>query len=240
MSLLTSQNSTLRAVDSGFAVTSPAIVIVEGFPTAIGQNSPSLVQAAGRRGTPEAEDFARGEAMYAVSLALSRGIPFVGGEPTRGEQVQALKRRGHEPTDIAFSYLLGGLSQSLRSGDIADTSDPKLIDAFARWAHAFADQYKLEPMSFEDFSIRYRLIFGVELTRDAKLVARSDLESAPAIALLHQADMITRDENLLSTIEKELASKDRVLVVYGGSHWTTLSQALEKKLGKPTIRPFLE
>lgn len=31
-----------------------------------------------------------------------------------------------------------------------------------------------------------------------------------------------------------------VLVVYGGSHWTTLSQALEKRMGKPRITPFLE
>jgi len=30
--------------------------------------------------------------------------------------------------------------------------------------------------------------------------------------------------------------KKRVLVVYGGSHWTTLSGALQKRLGKPTIR----
>jgi Asp/Glu/hydantoin racemase len=58
--------------------------------------------------------------------------------------------------------------------------------------------------------------------------------------LLNQTDMTTRDQHILATIEKELALKKRVLVVYGGSHWTTLSQVLEKKYGKPVIKPFLE
>jgi hypothetical protein len=237
--VFTPQNPTIRAVDSGFAKVSPAIVIVEGFPTTMGENPPPLVKEAQTRGTPEADDFARGEAMYAASLALTRGIPFLGGEPTRAEQVQALERRGYAPKDIAFAYLVGGLSQSLRSGDIAGPNDPKLIDAFARWAHVFKDQYKFEPMSFGDFAVRYRSMFGVEVTHDAALAGRSEAGTESPVALLNQTDRLTRDEHLLATIEKELALKKRVLVVYGGSHWTTLSQALQKKHGKPETEPFL-
>jgi hypothetical protein len=238
--VFTPNNSTLRAVDSGFAAASPAIVIVEGFPTAMGENPEPLVEEAHRRGTSEADDFARGEAMYAASLALRRGIPFVGGEPTRGDQTEALERRGYAPTDIAFAYLVGGLSQSLRSGDIAGTNDPKLGDAFAGWARGFADQYKLESLSFEDFLDRYRSVFGVDVTRDEKLSTRSEPGTESAVALLNQTDMTTRDQHILATIEKELALKKRVLVVYGGSHWTTLSQVLEKRYGKPVIKPFLK
>ena len=50
--------------------------------------------------------------------------------------------------------------------------------------------------------------------------------------------MNVRDRHLLATIEKELTLKERVLVVYGGSHWITLSEALQKRLGKPTIVGF--
>ena len=240
--VFTSENPTLRAVDSGFSTASPAIVVVEGFPTEMGESPPPLVQAVRTRGTADADDFARGEAIYAASLAVRRGIPFIGGEPTRREQVGALARKGYEPADIAFSYLLGGLSQSLRAGDLADTSDPGLTAVFARWSGGFANQYKLAPMSLEEFERRYRSMFGVDLASDTQLVARSDIATTtvPALAALHQADMITRDEHLLATIERQLASRKRVLVVYGGSHWTTLAQALEKKLGKPQIRPFTE
>ena len=48
-------------------------------------------------------------------------------------------------------------------------------------------------------------------------------------------NMRFRDEHLLATILQELAGNKSVLVVYGSSHWTTLSRALEDRLGKPVI-----
>jgi hypothetical protein len=105
--VFTPQNSTLRAVSAGFAQASPAIVIVEGFPTSMGASPPPLVDEANRYGTPQADEFAKGEAMYAASLALRHGVPFVGGEPTREEQLQALVRKGYTATDVYFAYLVG-------------------------------------------------------------------------------------------------------------------------------------
>jgi hypothetical protein len=238
--VFTPRNSTIRAVDSGFAATSAAILIAEGFPTAMGESPAPLVKHASKRGTAEEDQFTKSEGMYAISRAITDGIPFLGGEPTRTEQVQALERRGFTPTDIAFAYLVGGLSQSLRSGDLASSSDPKLAESFAQWSRAFSDQYQLPPLSLEDFKTRYQAVFGVELTRDADPAKRSEPGSTSAVSLLNQTDMVTRDEHLLATIEKELDSKKRVLVVYGGSHWTTLSQALQRRLGKPKITPFVE
>jgi hypothetical protein len=49
-------------------------------------------------------------------------------------------------------------------------------------------------------------------------------------------NMRFRDEHLLATILRELAANNSILVVYGSSHWTTLSRALEDRLGKPAIR----
>jgi hypothetical protein len=99
---------TMRAVTAGFATIQPKVLIVEGFPTAMGENPPPLVAEARRYGTATADDYARGEAMYAASVALMREIPFVGGEPTREQQNQVLKAKGFTDTDIAFSGLLGG------------------------------------------------------------------------------------------------------------------------------------
>jgi len=53
-------------------------------------------------------------------------------------------------------------------------------------------------------------------------------------------NMVTRDRHLLGLIEQQLAERHWVLVVFGGSHWSTLSAALEEQLGKPKVRPFLE
>jgi len=202
----------------------------------MGESPAPLVKHASKRGTEEADQFTKSEGMYAISRAITDGIPFLGGEPTRTEQVQALERRGFTPTDIAFAYLVGGLSQSVRSGDLASSSDPKLAESFAQWSRAFSDQYHLPPLSLEDFETRYQAVFGVELTHDAECAKRSEPGTASPVALLNQTDMVTRDEHLLATIENELNSKKRVLVVYGGSHWTTLSQALQRRLGKPKIK----
>ena len=49
-----------------------------------------------------------------------------------------------------------------------------------------------------------------------------------------------RDRHILSVIEKQLSQRRSVLVVYGGAHWSTLSEALEARLGKPNITPILQ
>ena len=215
--VFTPQNSTLRAVSAGFAQASPAIVIVEGFPTSMGANPPPLVDEANRYGTPQADEFAKGEAMYAASLALRHGVPFVGGEPTREEQLQALVRKGYTATDVYFAYLVGGLSQSIRSGAITGPADPRLTAAFASPAQWFARQLSLQPMTLADFSARYRAMFGVDVPSDADLTQRSEPGTSSPVALLNQADMFTRDQHLLATIEAQLALKKRVLVVYGAA-----------------------
>jgi hypothetical protein len=51
---------------------------------------------------------------------------------------------------------------------------------------------------------------------------------------------MTRDRHLLSLIEQQLTDRHSVLVVYGGSHWSTLSAALQKRLEKPRVRPFIK
>ena len=67
-------NATFRAVDSGVAAASPAIVILEGFPTAWGESPPTIMDKARNRGTAEGDDYTRGEATYIASVALSHGI----------------------------------------------------------------------------------------------------------------------------------------------------------------------
>lgn len=233
------ESPTFRAVDAGFEAAKPGVVIVEGFPTQMGENPAPLVEQAGQVGTGAGNDFTRSEATYAISKALTRNIPFFGGEPTRAEQVAALGRKGFDPTDIAFSYLLGGLAQSVRSKTLTGTSDPKLAAEFARYEGAFKDQYQLKPLSWEEFKARYRATLGVELTQDRDITTRSDPGTGSIVARLNRADMITRDEHLLGTIESQLATRKRVLVIYGSSHWTTLAQALEKRLGKPAIKSFI-
>ena len=236
---------TMRAVAAGFAKIQPKVVILEGFPTVMGENPPPLVAEAHNFGAPDADEFARGEGAYAASTALKRGIPFVGGEPTRDEEIQVLKAKGITDADIAFSALLGEFSQALRSGEMPDTSSKSLAKVYPRLAENIKAPtelggWNLAAPSLDEFQQCYRGMYGVDLAGDDKFVLRIDVGDTTQHGQQLRTNMMTRDRHLLGLIEKQLVERQEVLVVYGGSHWSTLSAALEARLGNPTILPFLK
>jgi len=232
---------TMRAVAAGFAAIHARVVILEGFPTVMGENPPPLVQEAHHYGAPNAPDFDRGEAIYAASIALSRGIPFVGGEPTQSEQHEVLKAKGFTDGDIAFSSLLGWFSQALRSSDMPDTSMESLEKIYPKLAKNVMAQIHLEAPTLAVFRQHYRDTYGVDIVGDDKFPLRIDVvNDNTRNGQQSRVNMVTRDRHLLGLIEQQLAEKQSVLVVYGGSHWSTLSVALEERLGQPKVRPFLK
>jgi hypothetical protein len=229
---------TMRAVAAGFTAIRARLVILEGFPTLMGENPPPLVQEARRYGAPDAPDFDRGEAMYAASLALARGVPFVGGEPTQAEQLEVLRGKGFTDDDIAFNSLLGWFSQALRSGEIPDTSADSLERIYPKLAKNVAAQMHLQPPTLAAFRQMYQDTYGVALVEDRKFPLRIDaVNDKTRNGEQTRVNMMTRDRHLLGLIEQQLAERHLVLVVYGGSHWSTMSVALEERLGKQ-IRPF--
>jgi hypothetical protein len=236
---------TMRAVAVGFAKIRPGVVIVEGFPTTMGEDPAPLVAEAHRYGSPGADEFARGEAMYAASLALMRGIPFLGGEPTREEEIQVLKAKGFTDADIAFSALLGLFSQAVRSRDIPDASLASLTKVYPQLAQALKlpwdhGGWNLDAPSLDEFRRRYRDMYGADIVGDARFPLRIDMpDNTTRRGQQFKVDMMARDRHLLGLIEQQLVARHAVLVVYGGSHWSTLSAALEERLGKPKVTPFL-
>lgn len=231
---------TMRAVAAGFAAIHADVVILEGFPTFMGENPPPLVREAQRYGAPDAPDFDRGEAMYAASLALSRGIPFIGGEPSHPEQLEVLKAKGFTEDEIAFSSLLGWFSQALRSKDIPDTSSASLVQIYPRLAENVKDQWNLEAPTLDEFRGQYRDLYGIDIVGDDKFPLRTDIGDQTRHGLQLRVEMMTRDRHLLGQIEHQLAERHSVLVVFGSSHWSTLSAALQARLGKPEVKAFLK
>ncbi|MBS0377827.1 MAG: hypothetical protein JSS29_05015 [Proteobacteria bacterium] len=232
----TPRSRTMRAVAIGFSRAAPGIVILEGFPTAMGENPAPLVKKALEYGTRNADEYARGENMYAASLALRSHVPFVGGEPTRGEQLKVFTGLGFANADVCFAYMVGSFVQALRAGTLEAPGDARFREAYAVWAQGFRDQYALEPLSPGEFAQVYRATFGVAYAGDKHLSTRADPGTSSMVGRIKQAEMHIRDEHLLGLIRKYLDGGKSVLVVYGGSHWSTLSAALELELGKPGIR----
>jgi hypothetical protein len=237
---------TMRAVKVAFDQFQPGLVILEGFPTAMGENPAPLVAEAHRYGSANADEFERGEGMYAASIALAKTVPFIGGEPTREEQTLVLKAKGFSDADLAFSGLLGAFSQALRSGDMPDTSAQSLAKMYPRLAQELnappnRGGWNLDAPSLQDFRESYKKMYGVDIVGDDRFTLRVDVvNDNTRNGQQAKVDMMTRDRHLLGLIEAQLAEKHSVLVVYGASHWATLSAALQERMGEPRIKAFLK
>lgn len=232
----TAPDATLQAIDSAFATGSPGIVILEGFPTAMGENPAPLVKQVATRGTASEDGYARSEGGYAASLALRDHVPFIGGEPTRAAERDALLARGFTAEEIGFAFTVRGLASAVHAGELDGGADPRLRSVWEREAAQILGAYELPQPSFAQFLARYRSTLGTDVTEDAHLRDRGEPGVDSPVARLLQADMNVRDQNLVAILSAQLRLGRRILVVYGGSHWTTLSAALQAALGAPKVR----
>ncbi len=127
------QSPTHLAVRDAFEQVRPAAVIIEGFPTELGETPKVIAAIAAERDEPDAQPYARGEAGYAASLALAAGVPFLGGEPTEQNQTAGLIAQGFDALDIFHTDLLKMLVASVNGGEITGPADPRFDEVFARW-----------------------------------------------------------------------------------------------------------
>ena len=137
------------------------------------------------------------------------------------------------------------MSQALRSHDILDTSIASLERFYPRVVQDLKlpmerGGWALDAPSLAEFRQRYRQLYGVDITGGKEFPLRIDVTfDKTRNGEQTRVDMKTRDRHLLGLIEQQLTERHAVLVVFGGSHWATLSTALEERLGKPKVTPFL-
>jgi hypothetical protein len=98
----------------------------------------------------------------------------------------------------------------------------------------------MDAPSLEDFRQHYRQLYAVDIVGDEQFPLRIDVGDTTRHGEQNRIGMMTRGRHLLGLIEQQLTDRHSVLVVYGASHWSTLSAALEKRLGKPRVRPYIK
>jgi hypothetical protein len=132
---------------------------------------------------------------------------------------------------VVDGYAAGGRAAQCCPTDERDS----LISRYERESRAVAQMTGTEPATEAKFIADYMRIVGIDPVSDDEMPHRSDPGTETLLQRLSADNMRFRDEHLLSTILKQLDGNDRVLIVYGSSHWTTLSRALQDRLGKPVI-----
>lgn len=204
------------------------LVIVEGVPTQLGLSSGSyLSQILPKPGKPHAWP---GENAYAAWLAHQRGIPFVGGEPSRREMQQALVHVGITPRDLIYFFVVSNILPLRRAGlPVNAGSDQHLEQALAESRRGF---HVTEPaaLSVEDFKNWYEKGNGKPFSLDFVTLQ----ECAPYGRSSLRTNQISfrweqfRNRHLLDLIARSFHTRKRVLVVFGGGHFLELRRALHK------------
>jgi len=204
------------------------LVIVEGVPTQLGlSNSLYLSQILPKPGKPHAWP---GENAYAAWIAHQRGIPFLGGEPTRREMQQALVPVGITARDLIYFFVVSNILPLRRAGLAVNTSsDQYLVRALADSRRGFhvADPAAL---SEEDFRKWYQEGNGKPFSLDAITLQ----ECAPLGRSSLKTNQISyrweqfRNRHLLDLIARSFQQRRRVLVVFGGGHFLELQRALHQ------------
>lgn len=211
----------------------PDFMILEGFETKRGV-SPSDIIKLVEKGCEQNPDQCE-EPHLGIELASSLNIPFIGGEPSDEEIFDDLRYEGYSRDDVFALYFTRLIPQLYRDHQVGKMEDlQQKYEAYLQGSGI--SNITLTYADYEDWLKKYiSSTVGFSDLIDAKF-------SAPATGgnkLQQIADKTEwiRDKHILRTILDSSLKYNKVLVIYGHSHFLTQDDVLEQNLGKPT---FLE
>jgi hypothetical protein len=227
--------ATFEVVESVFEALAPEVVIIEGLGRDRGFSPEGYSEWAGKMSGDDGA-WPGGEAAYSASLALARGIPFVGAEPSRLEMRAALAESEFDLQDLIYYVTVRQIPQWKRTGE----DEGKTFDGlFAEFIAAHAPAYDADPDRFSNlaaFKGWYEEKNGVpfvyqEIT--TQTCAPIDSEGASYLNRISVHVGVVRDAKITAVIAEMLNRYDRVLVVYGAGHHVQQGRVLEEMLGEP-------
>ncbi len=228
-------SATHRLIDARFAEFEPEAVVLEGLsplgPVWDAESEAHYVDKAQQRMAQQPPWIP--EQLYALLRAKGAGTRVFSGEPSDALQAAHLLACGYTAEDyFYFDFLLSIDHWKLRK--LPDT------ELYALWDRHSEGQATLatsgQRFLFADFERWFGNIssatFGLEKMDGSFIAPDADAKFG---TLRHIASALShfRDRNCLAVIEDAVNAHDRVLVVYGGSHFFTLKPALEEQLGQP-------
>ncbi len=231
------QSETHRLVDRIISVWKPEAVIVEGLGTL---TEPSWSAEREQHYYKLAhDDMDRAapipESLYALYLAKLNSLAVFSGEPSDEAQMMHLLQNGYTQQDfIFFSFLL-----TIDYWTLRNIPDEKLTNIWQGCLTTYAPlTFSAKNYVFSDFETWFEQKALATFSLD-KMNGHFIAPKAQATfgTLGHIASILSRfrDECLLNAMEKTFVSFNKVLVVYGGSHYFTLKPALDAVMQNLTV-----
>ena len=204
------------------------LVIVEGVPTQLGlSNRVYLSQIAPKPGEPHAWP---GENAYAAWSAHQKGIPVLGGEPSRRELQQALAQVGITTRDLIYFFVVSNILPLRRAGVKVNAGSDGYLEQALTDARRGFQVVASDGLSVEDFRKWFEegngRPFALDLVtlQECAPYGRSSLRTNRISFRWEQF----RNRHLLDLIARSFRQRKRVLVVFGGGHFLELQRALHK------------
>jgi hypothetical protein len=223
-------STTHALIEQVFARLKPQAAVLEGFAPS-GANTWNQEMRAfylekAQKRSAETPDHLP-ENQYALLRAAEGGAEIFSGDPSDLVQAHNIVAQGYTKDDyFYFDFLLSVDHWEKRK--LPDNALPGMW----RWHADHAGYLGMAAIpSFADFKRWFLRVGGSEFAL-SKMDGQFIAPEAGAVfgTLGHMGSVLSRfrDGHLLSTLEKALNQYDRVVAVYGGSHFFTLKPALDK------------
>lgn len=223
-----------KLVIKTFSSFQPKAVIAEGFDETTPRDW--LINKANECARSEFKNC--GEQFQAIYLANNANIPFSGGEPSDTTIEKELFKVGYSTHDMVGFYLVRQLplwdrEKTFEVDGIEKLCTEFICDQYETYLHKPCD------MTYTQFLSWYQEKMGKTFDFHAittEYTAPYDDEKSTWLQRMSAQIGKIRDRTLLRVIEKQLQLYDKVMVVYGWSHFMTLRHVFEKTMGLPVVQ----
>jgi hypothetical protein len=231
------RGTTFLLIDKFFASHNPDIVIIEGVETSYGISPTKILSVINKSCTINEitkEKSECGENLYAAMKANSRGIPFIGAEPSDEEQLKIFEQYGFTKEDYVQFWFTNIIPQLYREGKASSWNT--LEKEYTTFIKLFSRLINPSDLNY----IKYRVWLdthmpGVQFENLVDSNFSAPILDGNYIQKLSSLIEQVRDKHIVTIIIKYINRYNSVLVVYGHSHFLTQQEALEAGFGKPSI-----
>lgn len=223
-------SNTFYFIKEALHMQEPQVIILEGFEQSLGFSPIEYVQAAENYCfIRKSEDC--NEIFYAMALANTNKVKFIGGEPDFKEVMRLLKNLGYTELDVVGYYFTADIAGLYERDAVKTLEDlPKEFSRFQIFDRVLSDK-----ITYAQYYQWLEKNFGRPITLD-NLVDRSYTtlpdKYGNYLQKISNAAVHIRDKSIINTIYAMTKQFERVLVVYGNGHYLTQRDVLEDMYGK--------
>lgn len=230
----TSSSPTFRMIEDTFKNDKIDFVILEGFGSSLGISPKDRIEWASQQGAGGAYDGF--ETAFSIVQANAKRIPFTGGEPDESFVHSQILRAGYTTEDLLFYKFMQQVFQFQESHPSTKVDSLGLFEKFIKIKNAALRLEK--PPTFIDFKIWYLSKMGQAF--DPAKIRPEDVapyENGKQFSQRVSSEVCKiRDQYILTVIDRALNEHSSLLVICGGSHWSTQKKALEGAIGSPSFK----